>query len=72
MLECVWGGGGKGASEKLTEFFHCMWRKEAIPPEFKDAPIIYPYKRKGNPQFRDNHSCISLLSTDWKMLAKFC
>ena len=27
--------------EKLTELFHCMFRKEAIPQEFKDASIIH-------------------------------
>ena len=25
--------------EKLAELFYCMWRKEANPQEFKDAPI---------------------------------
>ena len=42
-------------AEKQTELFHCMWRKEAIPQEFKDASIIHLYKRKGNPQVCDNH-----------------
>ena len=49
--------------EKMTELFQCMWRKEAIPQDFKDASIINLYKRKGNPQVRDNHRGISLLST---------
>ena len=31
---------------KLTELLHCMWRKEDIPQEFKDASIIHLYKRK--------------------------
>ena len=26
-------------AEKVSELFHCMWRKEAIPQEFKDAYI---------------------------------
>ena len=56
------GGGGLPMAEKLTELFHCMWRKEAIPQEFKDASIIHLYKRKGNPQVCDNHRGISLLS----------
>ena len=38
---------GVPMAEKLTELFHCMWRKEAIPQEFKDASIIHLYKRKG-------------------------
>ena len=52
------GGGGGGAlpmAEKLTELSHCMWRKEAIPQEFKDEFIIHLYKQKGNPQVCDNH-----------------
>ena len=57
-------------AEKLTELFHCMWRKEAIPQEFKDASIIHLYKRKGNPQVCDNHRGISLLSIIGKILAK--
>ena len=66
------GGGGRGLpmAEKLTELFHCMWRKEAIPQEFKDASIIHLYKRKGNPQVCDNHRDISLLSVAGKILAK--
>ena len=49
--------------KKLTELFQCMWRKEAVPQDFKDASIIHLYKRKGNPQVCDNHRGISLLST---------
>ena len=53
-----------------------MWRKEAIPHEFKDAFIIHLYRRKGNPHVRDNHKGISLslslslLSIAGKILAK--
>ena len=57
-------------AEKLTELFHCMWRKEAIPQEFKDASIIHLYKRKGNPQVCNNDRCISILSIAGKILAK--
>ena len=57
-------------TEKLTELFQCMWRKEAILQEFKDASIIHLYKRKGNPQVCDNHRGISLLSIAGKILAK--
>ena len=46
-----------------------MWRKEAIPPEVKDATIIHLFKRKGNPQVSDNHRGISLLSIAGKILA---
>ena len=30
-------------AEKLTELFYCMWRKKAIPQEFKDASIVHLY-----------------------------
>ena len=56
-------------AEKLTELFHIMWRKEAIPQEFKDATIIH-FKRKGNPQVCDNHQGISLLSIAGKILTR--
>ena len=47
-----------------------MWRKEAIPQEFKDASIIHLFERKGNPQVCDNHRGISLLSIAGKTLAR--
>ena len=55
-------------AEKLTELFHYMWTKEAIPQEFKDASIIHIYKRKRNPQVCDNHRDISLLSIVGKII----
>ena len=67
----VYKVGGLPMAEKLTELFQCMWRKEAIPQDFKDAPIIHLYKRKGNPQVCDNHRGIYLLSIAGKILAKF-
>ena len=54
--------GGLAMAEKLTELFQSMWRKEAIPQDFKDASIIHLYKRKGNPQVCDNHRGISLIN----------
>ena len=57
-------------AEKLTQLFYCMWRKQAIPQEFKDASIIHLYKRKGNPQVCDTHRGIFLLSIAGKILAK--
>ena len=47
-----------------------MWRKEAIPQEFKDASIIHLFKRKGNSQLCDNHRGIPLLSIARKVLAR--
>ena len=63
--------GGPPVAEKLTELFHIMWRKEAIPQEFKDATIIHLFKRKGNHQVCDNHRGISLLSIARKILTRF-
>ena len=40
----IYKAGGVQAAEKLTELFHIMWRKEAIPQEFKDASIIHLFK----------------------------
>ena len=67
----VYKAGGLPMAEKLTELFQCMWRKEAIPQDFKDASIIHLYKRRGNPQVCDNHRGISLLSIAGNILAKF-
>ena len=66
----IYKAGGLPTAEKLTELFQCMWRKEAIPQEFKDASIIHLYKRKGNPHVFDNHRSISLLIIAGKILAK--
>ena len=66
----IYKAGGPPVAEKLTELFHIMWRKEAIPQEFKDATIIHLFKRKGNPQVCDNHRGISLLSVAGKVLAR--
>ena len=59
--------GGHPVAEKLTELFHIMWRKEAIPQEFKAATITHLFKRKGNPQVCDNHRGISFAG---KILAR--
>ena len=67
----VYKAGGLTMAEKQTELFQCMWRKEAIPQDFKDASVIHLYKRKGIPQVSDNHRGISLLSIAGKILAKF-
>ena len=66
----IYKAGGPPVAEKLNELFHIMWRKEAIPQEFKDATIIHLFKRKGNPQVCDNHTGISLLSIAGKILAR--
>ena len=56
-------------AERLTELFHCMWKKEAIPQKCKDASIIHLDKWKGNPPVCVNHRGISLLSIAGKILA---
>ena len=55
---------------KLTDLVHYMWRKEAIPQEFKNASIIHLYKRKGNPRVCDNHRGTFLLSIAGKIRTK--
>ena len=57
-------------AEKLSEVFHCMWRKEAIPQKIKDASTIRLYKQKRNHQVCDNHRGISLLSIVGEILTK--
>ena len=52
------------------QLFHTMWRKEAIPQEFKDASIIHLFKWKRNPQLCDNYRGFSLLSIAGKVLAR--
>ena len=67
----VYKAGGLQMAEKVTELLQCMWGKEAISQNFKDASIIHlVYKRKGNPLVCDNHRSISLLSIAGKILAK--
>ena len=66
----IYKAGGTAVAKKMTELFHILWRKEAIPQEFKDASIILLFKRKGNPQLCYNHRGISLLSTARKVLAR--
>ena len=65
------GGGGLPMAEKLTVLFHCIWRKEVIPQEFKYASIVHLYKRKENPNVCDNHRDIALLSINcWEDTGK--
>ena len=66
----IYKAGGTPVAKKMTELFHIMWRKEAIPQEFKHASIIHIFKRKGDPQLCDNHRDISLLSIAGKVLAR--
>ena len=58
----IYKAGGLPITEKLTELFQCMWRREAIQQEFNDASIIHLSKQKRNPQLCDNQRGISLVS----------
>ena len=58
----IYNAGGLPMTEKLTELFQCMLRKEANHQEFNDASTIHLYKRQGNPQVCDNYRGIPLLS----------
>ena len=66
----IYKAGGTPVAKKMTELFHFIWRKEAIPQKFKDTSIIHLVKQKGNPQLCDNHRGISLLSIAGKFLAR--
>ncbi|MCG8114191.1 MAG: hypothetical protein N0E45_02305, partial [Candidatus Thiodiazotropha endolucinida] len=66
----IYKAGGPTVAKKMAELFHIIWRKEAIPQEFKDAPLIHLFKRKGIHQVCDNHRGISLLSIAGKALAR--
>ena len=70
VLAEIYKEGGHSVAEKLRELFHIMWKKEAIPQEFKDATIIHLFKRKGNPHVCDNHRDISLLLITGKILPR--
>ena len=58
----IYKAGGTPVAKKMTELFHIMLRKEAIPQEFKDASIIHLFKPKGNPQLCDNHRGIFIVN----------
>ena len=66
----IYKAGGTTVAKKMTELFHIMWSKEAIPQEFKDASIIHLFKGKGNPKLCDNHRGVCLVSTAGKVLAR--
>nr|VZI18643.1 unnamed protein product [Spirometra erinaceieuropaei] len=53
---------GRQLMGQLMALFQEMWRQGEVPQDFKDATIIYLYKRKGNRQICDNHRGISLLN----------
>ena len=55
---------------KLTNLFCKIWHKGAVPQEYKDASVVYLFKRKGNKYCCDNHRGISLLSIAGKILAR--
>ena len=66
----IYKAGGPPVAEKLTELFHIMWRKEAVPQELKNATSINLFKRNRNPQVCDNHQGDFLLSIARQILAR--
>nr|VZI44696.1 unnamed protein product [Spirometra erinaceieuropaei] len=66
----VYKHGGPQLMDHLTALFQEMWRQGEVPQDFKDAPIVHLYKRKGNRQVCDNHRGISLLNIARKILAR--
>ena len=66
----IYKAGGTPVTKKMTELFHIMWRKEAIPQEFTNPSIIHLFKRVGNIQLCDYHRGISLLSIVGTVLAR--
>ncbi|VDM05210.1 unnamed protein product [Schistocephalus solidus] len=55
--------------EGLSTLFQEMTRQGQVPQEFKDATIVYLYKRKGNRQLCENQRVISLLNIAGKISA---
>ena len=66
----IFKAGGMVLVTKLTELFSSVWAAGSVPQDFKDAVIVYAYKRKGNRNSCDNYRGISLLSIAGKMLAR--
>ena len=63
--------GGDVLLEKLTIFFQSIWaEKDEVPQDFKDASIVYIYKRKGDKASCDNQRGIFLLCTAGKILVR--
>nr|VZI18640.1 unnamed protein product [Spirometra erinaceieuropaei] len=58
----IYKHGGRQLMGQLMALFQEMWRQGEVPQDFKDATIIYLYKRKGNRQICDNQRGISLLN----------
>nr|VZI40714.1 unnamed protein product [Spirometra erinaceieuropaei] len=66
----VYKHGGPRLMDHLTALFQGMWRQGEVPQDFKDAPIVHLYKRKGNRQVCDNHRGISLLNIAGKIFVR--
>ena len=66
----IYAAGGCLLRSRLCDLFRSMWNQEKLPQDFKDASIIYLYKRKGNRQDCNNYRGISLLSIAGKILAR--
>lgn len=57
-------------SIQLTGLFTKIWNEGKVPKVYKNAFIVYVYKRKGDRSCGDNHRGITLLSFAGKALAR--
>ena len=62
--------GGPALIKNLTELFISIWHAEGVPQDFKDASIVYIYKRKGDRTSCDNYRGVFLLSIAGKILTR--
>jgi len=62
--------GGDQLTARLTSVFHSIWQQRAFPQDFKDALMVYIFKRKGDHHTCDDHLGIALLSIPGKILAR--
>ncbi|VDL85957.1 unnamed protein product [Schistocephalus solidus] len=66
----VYKHGWPGLMAELTTLFQEMWRQGQNPQDFKDATIVFLYKRKGNRQLCNNHRDILLLKIAGKIFVR--
>ncbi|BHF72656.1 hypothetical protein SprV_0401572500 [Sparganum proliferum] len=66
----IYKHGGLQLMDHLTALFQAMWRQGEVPQEFKNATIVYLYKRKDNRQICDNHRHISALNISGKIFTR--
>ena len=65
----IYKTGGTSVAKQMPELFHIMWRKEAVPQEFKERVNYVSTCSNGKAQLCDNHRGISLSAIAGKVLA---